>query len=160
MGRDIVLPTKADLAARDAEDQPLVWSARWSLTTRILAVNIVAIALLAGGFFYLDTYRSRLVDTRVEVMKDQLAMLDEALEAARPDQRTRLIGEFTRANESRLRFYDRDGRRLYDSFDHGPPTYTRRWTAASTGSSAPPIIPISRSRRSTAARPGPKFPKR
>jgi two-component system sensor histidine kinase ChvG len=125
MARDIVLPTKAD-PAHDAEDQPLVWSARWSLTTRILAVNIVAIALLAGGFFYLDTYRSRLVDTRVEVMKDQLAMLDEALEAARPDQRARLIGEFTRMSESRLRFYARDGRRIYDSFEHGPPTYTLR----------------------------------
>lgn len=126
MAPDIVLPTKADIAAHDAEDQPLVWSARWSLTTRILAVNIVAIALLAGGFFYLDTYRSRLVDTRVEVMKDQLAMLDEAIEAARPDQRERLIGEFTRATESRLRFYDAGGRKLYDSFDHGPPTYTLR----------------------------------
>ena len=125
MARDTVLPTKAD-PAHDAEDQPLVWSARWSLTTRILAVNIVAIALLAGGFFYLDTYRSRLVDTRIEEMKGQLAMLDEALEAARPDQRERLIGEFTRATESRLRFYAPDGRRLYDSFNHGPPTYTLR----------------------------------
>lgn len=125
MGRDTALPTKAD-PARDAEDQPLVWSARWSLTTRILAVNIVAIALLAGGFFYLDTYRSRLVDTRVEVMKDQLAMLDEAIEAARPDQRERLIGEFTRATESRLRFYAPGGERLYDSFEHAPPTYTLR----------------------------------
>ena len=71
----------------DERDLKLVWSARWSLTTRILAVNILAIALLAGGFFYLDTYRSRLVDTRMDVMGDQLAMLDEALEAARPDQR-------------------------------------------------------------------------
>lgn len=125
MARDTVLPTKAD-PPHDAEDQPLVWSARWSLTTRILAVNIVAIALLAGGFFYLDTYRSRLVDTRVEVMEDQLAQLDSALEAARSDQRQRLIDEFTRATESRLRFYRRDGSRLFDSFAHGPATYTLR----------------------------------
>ncbi|WP_082662623.1 sensor histidine kinase [Sphingopyxis sp. HIX] len=125
MGRATALPTKAD-PARDAEDQPLVWSARWSLTTRILAVNIVAIALLAGGFFYLDTYRSRLVDTRVGVMEEQLAQLDDALEAARPDQRQRLIDAFTRATASRLRFYAADGTRSYDSFDHGPPTYTLR----------------------------------
>ena len=106
---------------------PLVWSARWSLTTRILAVNILAIALLAGGFFYLDTYRTRLVDTRISEMQDQLGLLDSALEAARrPDQRARLIGEFTRATESRLRFYAADGRKLSDSFDHGPPTYTLR----------------------------------
>ena len=110
----------------DQEDAPLVWSARWSLTTRILAVNILAVALLAGGFFYLDTYRTRLVDTRIEVMEDQLAMLDSALEAARPDQRQRLIGEFTRATESRLRFYDASGRKIDDSFAHAPPTYTLR----------------------------------
>lgn len=125
MARDTALPTKAD-PAHDIEEQPLVWSARWSLTTRILAVNILAIALLMFGFFYLDTYRSRLVDTRIAVMQDQLAMLDSAIEAARPDQRQRLIEEFVAATESRLRFYAPDGRRIYDSFEHGPPTYTLR----------------------------------
>ena len=54
----------------EQEEAPLVWSARWSLTTRILAVNILAIVLFGGGFFYLDTYRSRLVDTRMDVMGD------------------------------------------------------------------------------------------
>ncbi len=136
MARDIVLPTKADAQGRDRlkadasvaeqEESPLVWSARWSLTTRILAVNILAVALLAGGFYYLDTYRTRLVDTRIDVMQDQLAMLDSALEAARPDQRERLIGEFATATEARLRFYSADGRRLSDSFETGPPTYTLR----------------------------------
>ncbi|MBN8805702.1 MAG: sensor N-terminal transmembrane domain-containing protein [Sphingopyxis terrae] len=116
----------ADASIAEQEEAPLVWSARWSLTTRILAVNILAIALLAGGFFYLDTYRTRLVDTRISEMQDQLGLLDSALEAARPDQRARLIGEFTRATESRLRFYAADGRKLSDSFDHGPPTYTLR----------------------------------
>jgi two-component system sensor histidine kinase ChvG len=131
MARDTVLPTMAEPLQPDAsiaeqEESPLVWSARWSLTTRILAVNILAVALLAGGFYYLDTYRSRLVDTRIEVMKDQLAMLDRALEAARPDQRATLIDEFAAATESRLRFYDTDGRRISDSFETGPATYTLR----------------------------------
>lgn len=116
---------KADLAP-EPDEMRLVWSARWSLTTRILAVNILAVALLAGGFFYLDTYRSRLVDTRIGMMADQMAMLDAALEAARPDQRQRLIGEFTRATESRLRFYDAAGRKVADSFTAAPPTYTLR----------------------------------
>ena len=117
---------KPDASIAEQEESPLVWSARWSLTTRILAVNILAVALLAGGFYYLDTYRSRLVDTRIEVMKDQLAMLDRALEAARPDQRATLIDEFAAATESRLRFYDADGRRISDSFATGPATYTLR----------------------------------
>src|SRR3546814_2938640 len=63
---------------------------------------------------YLDTYRTRLVDTRIAVMVDKLAMFDVALEAARPDQRQRLIGEFTRVTESRLRFYDTSGRKIDD----------------------------------------------
>jgi two-component system sensor histidine kinase ChvG len=113
-------------AAPEPEEAPLVWSARWSLTTRILAVNILAVLLLGGGFFYLDTYRSRLVDTRIAVMEDQMAMLDSALEAARPDQRQRLVDEYTHATESRLRFYAADGRRVSDSFEQGPPTYTLR----------------------------------
>src|SRR3546814_1768081 len=63
MARGIVLPMKADTRNHDGqkpegsiaeqEESPLVWSARWSLTTRILAVNILAVALLAGGFYYL-----------------------------------------------------------------------------------------------------------
>jgi two-component system sensor histidine kinase ChvG len=131
MVRDTALPTMPDALKPDAsiaeqEEAPLLWSARWSLTTRILAVNILAVALLAGGFYYLDTYRSRLVDTRIEVMKDQLGMFDSALEAARPDQRERLIDEFAAATESRLRFYAADGRRISDSFETGPPTYTLR----------------------------------
>ena len=55
-----------------------------------------------------------------------LADLDSALEAARPEERTRLIEEFAAATESRLRFYAPDGRRLSDSFETGPPTYTLR----------------------------------
>lgn len=117
---------KPDASIAEQEESPLVWSARWSLTTRILAVNILAIALLAGGFYYLDTYRSRLVDTRIEVMKDQLELFDSALEAARPDQRTLLIDEFAATTESRLRFYAADGRLISDSFATGPATYTLR----------------------------------
>src|SRR3546814_19399483 len=57
-------------------------------------------------------------------MVDKLAMFDVALEAARPDQRQRLIGEFTRVTESRLRFYDTSARKNDDSFAHAPPTRT------------------------------------
>jgi two-component system sensor histidine kinase ChvG len=49
----------------DERDLALKWSNRVSLTPRILAVNIFALALLGGGFFYLDSYRSRIVDSRV-----------------------------------------------------------------------------------------------
>ena len=56
-----------DTASPTSEERELQlkWSNRVSLTPRILAVNIFALALLAGGFSYLDSYRSRIVDSRV-----------------------------------------------------------------------------------------------
>ena len=37
------------------------WPWRTSLTARILAVNIIALALLAGSLFYIDSYRKELL---------------------------------------------------------------------------------------------------
>jgi two-component system, OmpR family, sensor histidine kinase ChvG len=108
------------------EPQRLVWSARWSLTTRILAVNIFAIALLAVGFFYLDSYRTRLIDARTAALDGQLSLLVPALEAARPDERAALVRHFVARTGSRLRFYHGDGRLLADSFIGAPPTYVLR----------------------------------
>jgi two-component system sensor histidine kinase ChvG len=102
------------------------WSLRWSLTSRILAVNILAIAMLMGGFFYLDNYRVRTVDARMGAIEAQLLLLDQALSAARPDQRDNLVRQFTEVTESRLRVYDQDGRLTFDSFAVAPPTYTLR----------------------------------
>jgi two-component system, OmpR family, sensor histidine kinase ChvG len=104
----------------------LDWSVRWSLTTRILAVNLFAIALLAAGFFYLDTYRTRLVDARTAAMDDQLAMLVDAMEAAPPAAHAAMLNGFTRRTAARLRFYASDGRLLSDSFVGAPPTYALR----------------------------------
>ncbi|NJS15803.1 MAG: hypothetical protein HC788_16005, partial [Sphingopyxis sp.] len=76
MARDTDSPMTAEPAV--TEPGRLVWSARWSLTTRILAVNIFAIALLAAAFFYLDSYRTRLVDARVTTLDAQLTLLGRA----------------------------------------------------------------------------------
>ena len=38
-----------------------------SLTSRILAVNIIALGLLAGSLFYLDSYRNRLLAERFQL---------------------------------------------------------------------------------------------
>lgn len=48
-------PRSPDASAAEQEEAPLVWSARWSLTTRILAVNVLAVALV---FARLDDERS------------------------------------------------------------------------------------------------------
>ena len=50
-----------------------------SLTTRILAVNVIALALLAGSFFYLDSYRKQLLAERFK-----LARAEAEIAAASP----------------------------------------------------------------------------
>ena len=37
---------------------------RFALTARILIVNILPLALLGGGLFYLDSYRTQLINER------------------------------------------------------------------------------------------------
>lgn len=126
MEQDIVLPMKARLRAIEPLTIRPNWSLRWSLTSRILAVNILALAMLLGGFFYLDNYRARTVDSRIEMIESQLFLLEQSLEAARPNERERLVRNFTEATSSRLRFYGADGALGFDSFAEGPATYTLR----------------------------------
>ena len=65
----------------DGRDLTLRWSGQISLTRRILAVNIFALLLLAGGFFYLDSYRSRIVDSRVAQTAREARLIGEAIAA-------------------------------------------------------------------------------
>ena len=43
------------------------WRLRTSLTARILAVNIIALGLMAGSLFYLDSYRNQLLAERFQL---------------------------------------------------------------------------------------------
>ncbi|WP_076069257.1 sensor histidine kinase [Sphingomonas montana] len=107
-------------------DLALAWSGRWTLVTRILAVNIFALALLAGGFFYLDSYRSRLIDQRIDQSTVQAALIGEAIDAARPADRPALIARLGQSTRLRLRLYGPDGRLMDDSWRHEPATYELR----------------------------------
>lgn len=104
----------------------LRWSARVSLTSRILAVNIFALAMLAGGFFYLDSYRSRLIDSRLHAAVREAAFMAEALSAASPAARPALILRLADRSGARLRTYGADGALELDSWRLGPPNYILR----------------------------------
>src|SRR5215468_627755 len=55
---------------------------RWPispLTRRILAVNVLALALLAGGFLYLGKYQASLVSQQIEALKTQGEVFAAAL---------------------------------------------------------------------------------
>lgn len=110
----------------DESDLSLRWSGRLSLTPRILAVNIFALALLAGGFFYLDSYRARLVDERRAQAAREIELMADAISIAGPDARDALVLSFAQESEGRLRLYARDGAVVADSWRLGPPNYALR----------------------------------
>lgn len=97
----------------------LKWSNRVSLTPRILAVNIFALALLGGGFWYLDSYRSRLVDSRVERVTGEVRLIAQAVASATPERRNLLVLSLARDTGSRIRLFDEDGNMLADSRELG-----------------------------------------
>jgi two-component system sensor histidine kinase ChvG len=98
----------------------------WSLTSRILAVNIFALALLAGGFFYLDSYRARLIDAQLTEAGTQVALIADALAAAPLDKRPKLAASLGAATGMRLRLYTLAGPPVIDSWRNAPPTYELR----------------------------------
>ncbi len=49
------------------------------LTRRILAVNVVALGILGGGFLYLDEYRQNLIDAEIKALSVQAQMFAAAL---------------------------------------------------------------------------------
>jgi two-component system sensor histidine kinase ChvG len=116
------------IVSRKNNDAPLAvrWSGRMSLTPRILAVNVFALALLAGGFFYLDSYRTRIVDARLDQSARELNLLAIGLENAPADRSAPLIADYARETGDRVRRYAPDGRLLADSFSLGGPRYQLR----------------------------------
>lgn len=115
-----------DSLKSECRDTALRWSSRISLTPRILAVNVFALALLAGGFFYLDSYRTRIVDARLEQSARELKLLAIGLENAPPDRQDALIAAYARQTEDRVRRYAPNGRLIADSFDMDAPRYRLR----------------------------------
>jgi two-component system sensor histidine kinase ChvG len=123
------------LAKSDERDLKLRWSGRVPLTTRILLVNILALAMLAGGFFYLDSYRARLLDQRAGEVAEQVRLIAAASDAAPRETRIQLLTRLGAQTGLRLRVYPlRDSLpvppgghgAIYDSWFYGPPTYRLR----------------------------------
>jgi two-component system sensor histidine kinase ChvG len=118
-----------DIATRNKDRQEgdrslsLRWSARLSLTTRILVVNVLAIALLAGGLFYLNNYRDRLTEERLVQARMQLTIVADSLAAVDARYKNPLIQQFSDHLGARLRLYGPDGTKVIDSFALAQPNY-------------------------------------
>ena len=110
----------------DERDLALRWSGRLSLTQRILAVNIFALLILAGSFFYLDSYRNRATEGRLNQIQTEAKLIAAALEAAPPDARKPLLNRLGAEAGTRLRVYAASGGKRLDSWAGATPTYTLR----------------------------------
>ncbi len=110
----------------EERDLALAWSGRWSLTTRILAVNIFALAMLAGGFFYLDSYRTQIIDRRLEQAVIETRLVAQATASADPEERLPLLAQLGNLTHTRFRLYTRAEAPPVDSWSISAPTYELR----------------------------------
>src|SRR5271169_304605 len=103
---------------------------RWPispLTRRILAVNVLALALLAGGFLYLGKYQASLVGQQIESLKTQGEVFAAALgegavldsvaegEVLLPDLARQMMRRLVEPTRTRARLFDVKGEIIADS---------------------------------------------
>ena len=103
---------------------------RWPispLTRRILAVNVLALALLAGGFLYLGKYQASLVGQQMEALKTQGQVFAAALgegavlysadegEILLPDLARDMMRRLVEPTRTRARLFDVRGEVIADS---------------------------------------------
>ncbi|PSJ39881.1 sensor histidine kinase [Allosphingosinicella deserti] len=96
------------------------------LLHRILAVNIFALAILAGSLFYLDGFRSRLTESATLNAETQAQTIADAMRVAELQEQPWLIRRLGLDTRTRLRVYRNDGSLWMDSWNGARPTYELR----------------------------------
>ena len=114
----------------NVELQPSSRGKRWPvspLTRRILAVNVLALALLAGGFLYLGKYQASLIGQQIEALKTQGEVFSAALgegavldsvdegEILLPDLARQMMRRLVAPTRTRARLFDIKGEIIGDS---------------------------------------------
>ncbi|WP_299191654.1 stimulus-sensing domain-containing protein [uncultured Erythrobacter sp.] len=125
--------SRADRVAGDlaSEEQPAIGrleerrgvTGRFSLTARILIVNILPLALLSGGLFYLDTYRTQLIQERFKLARIEAQITAEALAGATRQRQEALLVQIGREQGMRMRMFDAEGLLWADSFALAEPAF-------------------------------------
>ena len=100
------------------------WSPSLSLTTKILAVNVLPLLLLGGGTFYLDTYRKQLLSERYKLARIEAQITAEALAGASRERQEALLVQIGKEQQMRLRMFDAEGLLWADSFVLDQPAFT------------------------------------
>lgn len=99
------------------------WSGRLSLTSRILAVNLLPLLLLGGGLFYIDSYRTQLLNERFKLARIEAQITAEALAGASRERQEALLIQIGKEQRMRLRMFDAEGRLWADSFALEEPSF-------------------------------------
>jgi len=115
-----------NLEKNSEDDLVLTWSGRWTLSHRILAVNLLTLVLVLLAIIYLDSYRNRLEKERVHKVEAEAGMASTAVANVAPAARENLLAELGEQNGTRLRVYDAAGNIQYDSWRRTGPTYRLR----------------------------------
>jgi len=105
---------------------PRPWTARRTLTWRILAVNIFAVLILALGVIYLDAFRNKLSKERVDRFEREAEFSAIVAHSVAPDRRAEALAAIGKASGSRIRLYGPDGELVADSWSVTGPTYRLR----------------------------------
>ncbi|MFC0587981.1 ATP-binding protein [Novosphingobium aquiterrae] len=105
----------AETAPDSGRRRRRVWTRRTSLTVRILAVNIIALGLLAGSLFYLDSYRKQLLEVRFKLARAEAEITADGLAETPIAGRKALFGRVSGDQDLRLRLYNSQGALILDS---------------------------------------------
>jgi two-component system, OmpR family, sensor histidine kinase ChvG len=114
----------AERQARGTRPVRLAWTRTTSLTGRILAVNIIALGLMAGSLFYLDSYRKQLLAERFKLARAEVEITADGLAETPISGRRALLARVGGEQKLRLRLYDSKGALVLDSFAVGGPSFT------------------------------------
>src|SRR5690606_2681709 len=94
-----------------------------SLTTRILAVNLIPLLILAGSLFFLDSYRRQLLDERFKLARIEAQINADALDEDARERQEALLIQIGKEQRMRLRMYDAEGQLMADSFELADPSF-------------------------------------
>ncbi|MBV1917216.1 MAG: HAMP domain-containing histidine kinase [Sphingomonadaceae bacterium] len=100
------------------------WPWRMSVTVRILAVNFIALALLAGSLFYIDSYRKELFAERFILATSEVQIAATALDGSQPGEVRERMLRIAAEQGLRLRLYDSEGKLAADSFKLAEPSFS------------------------------------
>jgi two-component system, OmpR family, sensor histidine kinase ChvG len=110
--------------ARPASQDRRRWVIRGvSLTARILAVNVIVLALMAFSLLFLDSYRNQMLSERFKRARVEAEIAAAALAQTSPGARPAVLAAIGVRQHMRLRLYAPDGHLVADSFALAAPSY-------------------------------------